>query len=121
MIIKRKQDFIGVLENIANEANKKYPNQKGVGMEIVYKPNSVKNMKAEIFFGWDDCDYLHVNCYNDGRMQNDDDYREYFSEELLKERLIDEINELLEENIPGTKEKLEYIKRSIENLKTKVF
>lgn len=124
MIIKRKFDFLSTLEDIAVTANKNFPNQKGVGMEVVYRPDSKLPIRAEVFFGWDDCDYLHATFTRDEKIINEDDPREHFSEVLLRDRLIFEIDQLLKERIPNTKEKLEYIKSELEgltNLKSKVF
>lgn len=124
MIVKRRFDFLSTLEDIATTADKKFPDQKGVGLEVVYRPDSKRPIRAEIFFGWDDCDYLHITFTRDGKIINEDDPREHFSEALLRDRLILEINNLLEEKIPRTKEKLEYIKSELEDLtklKSKVF
>lgn len=111
MLIKRQQPgFLEELEDIAERADKKFPGKKHTCLEVVRG----KNPMAEIFLGWDDCDYLHVNYIKSGLSQNEDDHREFFNgDKQLRDKLVEVIDEMLGEKIPGTKEKLEFIKSEL--------
>ena len=115
MIVKRRFDFLASLDDIARESNKKYPSQRDVGMEVVYRPHSITNVKAEVHIGNDKNDSLWLIFHKDGNIQNGDDPREFFNEEQLKERLLEVVDELMKAS--RSKEKLDFIRVELENLK----
>lgn len=113
-----KPDFIGNLELIADQANNAFPNEKGVGMEVVYQKNSRLGIRCEIYFGWDDVDYVHVSVMSNNQMY--DEYgQKKLNEQELKDLLLTSISGMQKENIPGTKNKLKFLYDQIKALPTR--
>lgn len=113
-----KPDFIGNLELIANQANNAFPNEKGVGIEVVYQKNSRLGIRCEIYFGWDDVDYVHVLVMSNNQMY--DEYgQKKLNEQELKDLLLTSISGMQKENIPGTKNKLKFLYDQIKALPTR--
>ena len=111
-------DFIGNLELISNQANNAFPNEKSIGMEIVYGKNSRLGIKCEIFFGWDDIDYVHVSVMSNNQIF-DENSQKKLTEGDLKDLILSSILELQKENIPGTKNKLKFLYDQIKALPTR--
>lgn len=93
MKLRQQDNFLFWLDEIAESASRKYPRDFGEGLEIIKRRNS-KQHYAEVLVREKDKDVLKVIFRTDGKIQNDDDPREFFDIPELKERLI----ETLEQN-----------------------
>lgn len=108
-------DFVAHLEEIATQSQRAYPKASMVGFEVLYRPGS-SNIRAEIHLEKDDQDLVYVQVMKDGRILDGFNLCPLTVVDL-RNQLIGSIDQLLREYIPGSKEKLEFLKAQIIGLR----
>lgn len=104
------------LEEIGNQAQKKFPMEHSIALEVDYRPIS-KDTRAEIIFGWDDQDYVLITVEKSGAILDDNDGFNPVTPKEVIEQLLGSIKELQKERIPGTMQKLEFLRKEISKIK----